>query len=49
MVDRGSCTFVNKARNVMNLGGAVALIVDDNPGEDVNMIIMKDDGTGKLS
>jgi extracellular elastinolytic metalloproteinase len=45
MVDRGSCTFVNKVRNVQKLGGALALIVD-NSDEDINKVIMNDDGTG---
>jgi hypothetical protein len=45
MVDRGSCTFVNKVRNVQKLGGALALIVD-NIDEDINKVIMNDDGTG---
>jgi hypothetical protein len=45
MVDRGNCTFVTKTRNVQNLGGNLAIIVnyDDEPIELINMV---DDGTG---
>lgn len=46
MVDRGNCTFVTKVRNVQNIGGRIALIVNDND-EDVSNMIMADDGTGK--
>jgi hypothetical protein len=45
MVDRSNCTFVTKARNVQNIGGRIALIVNNN-NEDINNIIMADDGTG---
>jgi hypothetical protein len=45
MVDRGTCTFVSKVRNVQKLGGALALIVD-NSDEDINTVVMNDDGTG---
>jgi uncharacterized protein (UPF0248 family) len=44
MIDRGNCTFVTKTRNVQNLGGHMAIIVNfnDDPVENVLMI---DDGT----
>jgi hypothetical protein len=45
MVDRGSCTFVTKARNVQRIGGALALIVN-NKQEDLDKVLMSDDGTG---
>ncbi len=45
MVDRGSCSFVTKTRNVQRAGGHLALIVNDQPG-DVRNILMNDDGTG---
>ncbi len=45
MVDRGNCTFVTKARNVQNIGGSIALIINNND-ENVSNIIMTDDGTG---
>ncbi len=46
MVDRGNCSFVTKTRNVQNIGGHLALIVnnDNTPPEN---ILMVDDGTGK--
>jgi hypothetical protein len=45
MVDRGNCTFVTKARNVQNLGGHMAIIINNNDNP-VNRILMADDGTG---
>ncbi len=45
LVDRGHCTFVTKVRNVERAGGSLAVIIDDN-FEDVNKVIMSDDGTG---
>lgn len=44
MVDRGNCSFVQKTRNVQNLGGRLAVIVD-NVDEDSSNIMMIDDGT----
>jgi hypothetical protein len=44
-VDRGHCTFVTKVRNVERAGGSLAVIIDDSY-EDVNKVIMSDDGTG---
>jgi hypothetical protein len=45
IADRGSCSFVTKVRNMQNLGAAVAIVVD-NSDEDINEIVMSDDGTG---
>jgi extracellular elastinolytic metalloproteinase len=45
MVDRGSCTFVTKTRNVQNINGHLALIINNNDDPTENILI-KDDGTG---
>ena len=45
MVDRGNCTFVTKARNVQNIGGLFAIIID-NTDENIYNLIIADDGTG---
>ena len=45
MVDRGNCTFATKVRNIAQAGGALALVID-NKNENVNNVIMSDDGTG---
>jgi hypothetical protein len=45
MVDRGDCTFVTKVRNVQNIGGAVALIVN-NKEDEGGIFGLNDDGTG---
>ena len=42
---RGSCSFVQKVRNMENIGAAVAIIID-NRYEMTDEIIMSDDGTG---
>ncbi len=48
MVDRGNCTFVTKARNVQNIGGHIALIIDNVARiEDITGYILTDDGTGQ--
>ncbi len=44
MIDRGNCTFVTKTRNVQNLGGSLALIINYND-ENIDNILMMDDGT----
>jgi hypothetical protein len=46
MVDRGKCSFVQKVRHAQDIGAAAVLIVDNKPGEDIEHIIMSDDGTG---
>ena len=43
--DRGDCSFVSKVRHMEEAGAAVGIVVD-NKNEDVNSIIMSDDGTG---
>jgi hypothetical protein len=45
MVDRGDCTFVTKVRNVQNIGGAIALIVN-NQEDEKEIFGLNDDGTG---
>lgn len=45
IAERGNCSFVTKVRNMEEAGVAVALIVDDQ-SEDVDDIVMSDDGTG---
>jgi len=47
MVDRGNCSFVTKVRNVQNIGGQVALIVNNKDENDFDTIFaLNDDGTG---
>lgn len=45
VVDRGSCTFVTKARNAQN-AGALAVIVINDKDENIQQLILSDDGTG---
>ncbi len=45
MIDRGSCSFVTKARNVQNINGLMALIINNND-EPIDHMYLKDDGTG---
>ena len=42
---RGECSFVQKVRNMENVGVAVAIIIDNRP-EMIDEILMSDDGTG---
>lgn len=46
MVDRGNCTFVTKSRNVQNLGGSMALIINNREEENIDNVLMMDDGSG---
>lgn len=46
LVDRGECTFVSKTRNIARSGGQMAIIVNDKPYQQINNVIMSDDGTG---
>lgn len=46
LVKRGKCTFVVKARNAQN-AGATLMIVADHTVQNINNIIMSDDGTAK--
>ena len=41
---RGECSFVQKVRNMENIGVAVAIIIDNRP-EMIDEILMSDDGT----
>lgn len=45
MVERGGCHFVTKSRNIAKAGGKVALVIDTK-NEDIENVIMSDDGTG---
>jgi len=45
IVRRGDCSFVQKVRNMENVGVAVAIIIDNRP-EMIDEILMSDDGTG---
>ncbi len=42
---RGECSFVQKVRNMENIGVAVSIIIDNRP-EMIDEILMSDDGTG---
>jgi hypothetical protein len=43
LINRGACNFVNKVQNVEDIGGHVALIVDNKKGENPEFVIMSDD------
>lgn len=45
IAERGECSFVRKVRNMENIGVSVAIIID-NSDEDIEEIVMSDDGTG---
>ncbi len=45
IVERGNCSFVRKVRNIEHAGGLAAVVVDKKM-EDVEYVIMSDDGTG---
>lgn len=45
IAQRGSCSFVKKIRNMENIGVAVGIIIDDSD-EDIQRVVMSDDGTG---
>ena len=42
---RGQCSFVQKVRNMENIGVAVGIVIDDK-AESINNVLMSDDGTG---
>ena len=46
LVDRGTCTFVTKAKNIQAFGGILAVIADNVEFESPSRLIMSDDGTG---
>lgn len=43
---RGECSFVTKVRNMEDVGVAVGIVIDDDESENINSIVMSDDGTG---
>ena len=45
LVDRGQCHFVTKVRNAAKAGASLVVVIDDRE-EDVDQMIMGDDGTG---
>ena len=45
IANRGQCSFVQKVRNMENIGVAVSIIID-NRAEMIEEILMSDDGTG---
>jgi hypothetical protein len=45
MVDRGTCSFAHKVRNIEVFGAGLAVIAD-NQDEFTETIVMGDDGTG---
>lgn len=45
LANRGDCTFVEKVRNIEEAGAGLAIIID-NKQEDINKIVMSDDGSG---
>lgn len=46
LVNRGNCPFTQKVRNVEHAGGRLAIVIDDRIGENVEDVIMVDDGSG---
>ena len=44
-MERGGCHFVTKVRNAA-LNGAKLAIIIDNKNEDIDGVVMSDDGTG---
>jgi hypothetical protein len=47
MVERGSCDFVTKVANIEKLGAKFAVVVDNIAYENIDLIVMADDGRGK--
>ena len=45
IADRGGCSFVKKVRNMEEAGAAVGIVIDSSL-EDIETIVMSDDGTG---
>jgi hypothetical protein len=45
IADRGQCSFVQKVRNMEEAGVAVGIVIDETD-EDIDSIVMSDDGTG---
>lgn len=45
LVDRGTCSFTQKVRNAERAGASLVVVIDDRQ-EDIENVIMGDDGTG---
>lgn len=45
VADRGGCSFVQKVRNMEDAGAAVGIVVDYS-NENIETVVMSDDGTG---
>ena len=45
LADRGGCHFVTKTRNMEDAGAAVGIVIDSSD-ENIENVIMSDDGTG---
>jgi hypothetical protein len=45
IAQRGHCSFVQKVRNMENIGVAVGIVIDDY-SENIAEVLMSDDGTG---
>ena len=45
LVDRGGCSFVKKVRNLENIGVSVVIVINDKD-EEIESLVMSDDGTG---
>ena len=45
LLDRGECSFVTKVRNAEKAGASLVVVID-NKLENVQNVIMGDDGTG---
>jgi hypothetical protein len=45
LAKRGTCSFVQKVRNMENIGVAVGIIIDDK-AETIEKVVLSDDGTG---
>lgn len=45
IADRGGCSFVEKVRNMEDAGAAVGIVVDYTD-ENIETVVMSDDGTG---
>ena len=48
LVDRGDCSFVKKVANIEENGGNVAIIIDNVQNQDINTVVMAEDGHGNL-
>lgn len=47
MAERGGgCSFVKKVRNMENIGVSVAIIINDKDADNIENVVMSDDGTG---